>query len=61
MSPRLLTPEYVAAILVKAIGAKRPKPRYRIGLQARIMPLMFNLQGDRLTDRMWQRIISPRR
>ncbi len=61
MSPRLLTPEYVAGIVVKAIGTSHPRPRYRIGLQARIMPFMFSLMGDKLTDRLWQRIITPKR
>jgi NAD(P)-dependent dehydrogenase (short-subunit alcohol dehydrogenase family) len=60
MGSRLLTPEYVANIIVKAIGAQRPKTRYKIGLQAHIMPCMFRLMGDRMRDRIWQKVIAPK-
>jgi len=60
MSPRLLTPERVADKIIKVTASKHPKARYRIGVQAHIMPALFHIMGDRLTDKLWHNIIKPK-
>jgi len=59
-NPRLIKPETVAQIIVYAASAKHPKIRYKVGLEAQIMPRMFHILGDRMTDRIWQNILSSK-
>ncbi|MEC3953132.1 SDR family NAD(P)-dependent oxidoreductase [Nocardia sp. CDC153] len=47
----------VADVIVKAITAKSPKARYRIGSQARVMPRVRHLLGDRLWDATMRRLV----
>jgi NAD(P)-dependent dehydrogenase (short-subunit alcohol dehydrogenase family) len=46
----------VAKVALKAITARRPKARYKIGSQARVAPLVRRLVGDRTWDRMMLRM-----
>jgi NAD(P)-dependent dehydrogenase (short-subunit alcohol dehydrogenase family) len=51
------TAEEVAAVIVRAIGARRPRPRYKVGSQARVAPLARRLLGDRGWDALMRRIV----
>ncbi|WP_432830719.1 SDR family NAD(P)-dependent oxidoreductase [Dactylosporangium sp. CA-092794] len=52
----LLTPEEVADVALKAVTSRRPKPRYKIGLQARVAPPARRLIGDRAWDLVMGRL-----
>jgi NAD(P)-dependent dehydrogenase (short-subunit alcohol dehydrogenase family) len=52
----LLTPEAVADVAVKAVQSSRPKARYRIGLQAHLVPPVRRLLGDRVWDAIMGRV-----
>ena len=51
-----LTPEQAAGIIMRAVQARSPRPRYKIGMMAHLMPLMHTLFSDRLWDRMIGRL-----
>ena len=51
----ILTPEAVAKTLVKVVRDRNPRPRYRIGLQAQLAPIIRRWVGDRRWDRMMAR------
>jgi NAD(P)-dependent dehydrogenase (short-subunit alcohol dehydrogenase family) len=51
----ILNPETVALTIVKVVGARNPRPRYRVGLQARVAPFIRRIAGDRLWDAMMAR------
>jgi len=53
---RALDPEQVARIVVRAITARRPRARYRIGTQAHLGPTLRRLLGDRAWDAMLRRV-----
>ncbi|GAB0103228.1 oxidoreductase [Nocardia sp. JMUB6875] len=53
----ILTSETVARVVARAALARNPKPRYKIGAQARIMPIARRLLGDRLWDRAMHRLV----
>lgn len=55
-----VTAEHMAGLILNAAHAKRPKTRYRVGLQSHIMPGFFKLIGNRLTDRVWQQALTPK-
>jgi NAD(P)-dependent dehydrogenase (short-subunit alcohol dehydrogenase family) len=46
----ILGPEDVAKVVAKAVRARRPRSRYRIGLQAYLAPLIRRLAGDNVWD-----------
>jgi NAD(P)-dependent dehydrogenase (short-subunit alcohol dehydrogenase family) len=52
---RGVPPEKVAAVIGQALTAKRPKTRYLVGADARVMVLMRRLLPDRLGDRLVSR------
>jgi NAD(P)-dependent dehydrogenase (short-subunit alcohol dehydrogenase family) len=54
----ILRPEDIATTIVRAVSAKRPKPRYKIGLQAHFAPLIRRLAGDIAWDSMMARQVS---
>lgn len=54
-SAGLSTPEDVARTVVRAITARRPRARYKVGVAPRIMPLMYRLLPDRAWDAFWAR------
>ncbi|WP_308166767.1 SDR family NAD(P)-dependent oxidoreductase [Nocardia albiluteola] len=47
----------VAEVIVKAVTARHPKARYRIGAQARIAPLARRILGDRGWDAVMRRLV----
>jgi len=49
----------VARVVVRAVTANKPKTRYRIGSQARLVPRVRHLLGDRLWDSMMTRLVPP--
>jgi NAD(P)-dependent dehydrogenase (short-subunit alcohol dehydrogenase family) len=51
------TAEDVANAITKAVAARRPKARYKVGSQARVAPLARFLLGDRLWDAMMRRMV----
>lgn len=51
----ILKPDQVAATIVRAAQAERPRTRYKVGVLARVMPVMLGLMTDRQVDRMWLR------
>jgi NAD(P)-dependent dehydrogenase (short-subunit alcohol dehydrogenase family) len=53
----VLTAEAVAAVIVKAITARHPKARYKVGSQARVAPAARRLVGDRGWDAMMRRLV----
>jgi NAD(P)-dependent dehydrogenase (short-subunit alcohol dehydrogenase family) len=53
---RGLDPEQVARVVVRAITARRPKARYRIGTQAYVGPATRRLLGDRAWDAVLRRV-----
>lgn len=55
-----VTPERMASLILKAAHAKRPKTRYRVGVQSHIMPGFFKLIGNRMTDRVWRQALTPK-
>jgi len=53
----VLEPADVAKVIVKAVTARRPKARYKIGSQARVAPLARRLLGDRGWDAFLRRLV----
>jgi NAD(P)-dependent dehydrogenase (short-subunit alcohol dehydrogenase family) len=53
----VLTAEDVAAVIVKAITARRPKARYKVGSQASVAPAARRLLGDRGWDAAMRRLV----
>ena len=54
----ILDPDVVARAVVNAITSRRPKPRYPIGGQARLAPIVRRIAGDRVWDRMMNAVVS---
>lgn len=52
------SPEKVAAVVLKALRAKRPRTHYRVGIDAHGMQLAKSLVPQRLLDRALARIMS---
>jgi NAD(P)-dependent dehydrogenase (short-subunit alcohol dehydrogenase family) len=62
-APGVLDPEDVATVIVRAVTARHPKARYRVGSQARLAPVARRLLGDRGWDAFMRRMVpfpSPR-
>jgi NAD(P)-dependent dehydrogenase (short-subunit alcohol dehydrogenase family) len=53
-STHYLLPEQVARVIMRVARVHYPRPRYKIGMMAHIMPLVHTL----LSDRMWDRLIG---
>lgn len=51
------TADDVAKVIVKAITARRPKTRYKVGAQARVAPVARRLLGDRGWDAVMRRLV----
>lgn len=51
----LSTPDHVADAVVRAIVARRPRARYKIGLAPRVMPLAYRILPERAWDALWAR------
>ncbi len=54
-SRAVVSPEQVARVVVRAATARRPRPRYKVGAVAHILPRMKVLMGDRNWDRLAMR------
>lgn len=54
----IMEPDVVAKLIVKVIQARNPKPRYRVGPQARIAPVVRGMVSDRMWDSMMARQVS---
>ncbi|MGP3937623.1 SDR family NAD(P)-dependent oxidoreductase [Nonomuraea sp. KM88] len=53
----VLSAQDVAKVIAKAVAARHPKPRYKIGPQARLAPLARRLAGDRGWDAFMRRMV----
>jgi NAD(P)-dependent dehydrogenase (short-subunit alcohol dehydrogenase family) len=53
----VLAPEDVARVIVKAVTARRPKARYKVGPQARLAPVARRMLGDRGWDALMRRLV----
>lgn len=51
----ILTPDAVAAAIVRAATERRPRARYKVGMAARLLPLLRRTLPVRLWDAMWAR------
>lgn len=56
----ILTPEQVAAVIVEAATARRPRSRYRVGTLAKVMPKIRHLLSDSLWDWMMRAQVPTR-
>lgn len=52
------SPEQVAQVVLKALTAKHPRPRYHVGLDAHAMRIMNAIVPQRLIDRMLARAMG---
>jgi NAD(P)-dependent dehydrogenase (short-subunit alcohol dehydrogenase family) len=57
-APGILRPEEVATVVVRAVRARRPRARYRVGLQAHLAPLIRQMTGDKIWDALMARVVS---
>ncbi|HJP74009.1 MAG TPA: SDR family NAD(P)-dependent oxidoreductase [Pseudonocardiaceae bacterium] len=55
-APGMSTPDKVAAVALKAIRARNPRARYKIGLPPRIMPLLYRALPNRTWDALVNRL-----
>jgi NAD(P)-dependent dehydrogenase (short-subunit alcohol dehydrogenase family) len=53
----VLEADDVAAVILKAVTASRPKARYKAGSQARVAPLARHILGDRGWDAFMRRLV----
>jgi NAD(P)-dependent dehydrogenase (short-subunit alcohol dehydrogenase family) len=51
-SRAVVTPEQVARVVVQAATSQRPRPRYKVGAVAHILPRLRVLMGDRNWDKI---------
>ena len=56
-APGVLEADDVAAVIVRAVTAPRPKARYKAGSQARLAPVARRLLGDRGWDAFMRRLV----
>jgi NAD(P)-dependent dehydrogenase (short-subunit alcohol dehydrogenase family) len=56
-APGVLEAADVAAVIVKAVTARRPKARYKAGSQARLAPVARRVLGDRGWDALMRRLV----
>lgn len=50
-----VTPEHAAAVISKAVSARRPKTRYTIGRDGAMFTFMPRIVSDRMLDTMLRR------
>jgi NAD(P)-dependent dehydrogenase (short-subunit alcohol dehydrogenase family) len=53
----VLEADDVAAVILKAVTAPRPKARYKVGSQARLAPVARRILGDRGWDAFMRRLV----
>ena len=56
-APGVLEADDVAAVILKAVTASRPKARYKAGPQARLAPVARHILGDRGWDAFMRRLV----
>ena len=56
-APGVLEAGDVAAVILRAVTAPRPKPRYKAGSQARLAPVTRRVLGDRGWDAFMRRLV----
>jgi NAD(P)-dependent dehydrogenase (short-subunit alcohol dehydrogenase family) len=56
-APGVLEADDVAAVILKAVTASRPRARYKAGSQARLAPVARRLLGDRGWDAFMRRMV----
>jgi NAD(P)-dependent dehydrogenase (short-subunit alcohol dehydrogenase family) len=56
-APGVLEAGDVAAVILRAVTAPRPKPRYKAGSQARLAPVARRVLGDRGWDAFMRRLV----
>ena len=56
-APGVLEADDVAAVILKAVTAPRPKARYKAGSQARLAPIARHILGDRGWDAFMRRLV----
>ena len=56
-APGVLEADDVAAVILKAVTARRPKGRYKAGSQARLAPVARRILGDRGWDAFMRRLV----
>ena len=55
-APGISTADKVAGVVVKAVTARKPKARYKIGVAARVMPRLYRGLPNRVWDRLMARM-----
>lgn len=55
-APGMSTPDKVAAVALRAIRARNPRARYKIGMPPRIMPLLYRALPNRAWDALVNRL-----
>jgi NAD(P)-dependent dehydrogenase (short-subunit alcohol dehydrogenase family) len=58
MERRAVSPEVVARVVERALTAARPRPRYPVGIDAKLQALMTRFMPDRLRDAVFLRIMK---
>ena len=53
----VLDPDDVARVIVRAVTARHPKARYKVGSQARLAPVARHVLGDRGWDAFMRRMV----
>ena len=56
-APGVLEADDVAAVILRAVTARRPKARYKAGSQARLAPVARHVLGDRGWDAFMRRLV----
>ena len=56
-APGVLEADDVAAVVLRAVTARRPKARYKAGSQARLAPVARRMLGDRNWDAFMRRLV----
>lgn len=51
------TPDDVARVVVKAVTARTPRARYKIGPGPRLLPLLYRILPARQWDAFWSRLM----
>ncbi|MFD1049238.1 hypothetical protein ACFQ1S_28725, partial [Kibdelosporangium lantanae] len=49
------TPDDVAKVVVRALTARRPRARYKVGMAPRLLPKLYRLLPARAWDAFWGR------
>jgi len=56
-APGVSTPEDVARVVVRAVTARAPRARYKIGMGPRLLPLLYRALPAGIWDAFWARLM----